>query len=117
MGRLVSAFVGLGAVLLSLYGALWVMLSAVIAAQRPDPLISDGDPCCVHPDTWGEVVDWSFWALTMASMDALLLAGAVACLGYAGSGHRPRWRRRRWIPIGTVAITAALMALALVAPT
>ena len=113
MGRLVAAIAGLAALPLALFGALWAWLGAAIAAQRPDPLIIDGDPCCGHPDTWGEVGDWSFWALTMVSTDALLFAGACACLGYAGNGCWPRWRRLRWIPVGAVAVTAAVLALAL----
>jgi hypothetical protein len=113
MGRLVTALVGLGAMLLSLYGALWVVLSAAITAQRPDPAVPDGDPCCTHPDTWHEVADGAWQTLTLASIDGLLLALGVAFAWYGHGGVAPRWRRLRWFPIGAVAATAIFMALAL----
>jgi hypothetical protein len=112
MGRLVTALVGLAAILLSLYGALWVLLSALITAQSPDPAVPDGDPCCTHPDTWSDVADGVWQTLTIASIDGLLLAGGIAFACYGRDGSAPRWRRLRWIPIGAVAATAALMAIA-----
>jgi hypothetical protein len=110
--RAATASGGLICLLIALYGGLLVLLSAVIAAQRPDPTVPNGDPCCSHPDTWGEVASWGFGALSFASIDALILTVAVACFTIAGGG-RPRWRTLRWIPIGAVGATAALMALML----
>jgi hypothetical protein len=111
--RTIAAIAGAVAVLLSLYFSLWAMLGAAIAAQRPDPAVPDGDPCCAYPDSWSQVAGWSFAALSFASTVALVFTGGVACLSYAWVGRRPRWRRLRWIPIGAVALTAAAMAISL----
>jgi hypothetical protein len=113
MGRLVAALVGLGAVLLSLYGTLWVLLFALITAQRPDPSVPDGDPCCGHPDTWHEVASGAWQTLTLASIDGSLVAVGVAFICYGRDGRAPRWRHLRWFPIGAVALTATIMAVAL----
>jgi hypothetical protein len=111
--RVSTAIAGLISLLISLYLALMVLLGAVVAAQRPDPSVPNGDPCCPHPDTWGEVASWSFGALSLASIDALIFTVAVGCLAIAGSGRRPSWQNLRWIPVGVVGATAALMAVLL----
>jgi hypothetical protein len=100
-------------ILVSLYGAAWSMLGVLIAAQRPDPEIPDGDPCCPHPDTWHEVAQWSCEALTVVSIDALVFTVGVACALFARHGCWPRWRRLRLIALGATTFTAALMGLAL----
>jgi hypothetical protein len=111
--RALAGIAGFIAVLISLYGSLWVLLSAAIAAQRPDPAASDGDPCCPHPDTWGQVADWGSIALTMASVDALIFTGGVACALYARDGCWPRCRRLRRLPAAAVVLTAGFMAVSL----
>jgi hypothetical protein len=72
------------------------LLSAAVSTQHPDPTVPDGDPCCGHPDTWGDV------ALGFVSAAMFLLgAGAVAYLAvqlgrYAVSGRAAtnrQWRR------------------------
>jgi hypothetical protein len=113
--RMLAAIAGAAAVLLSLYCSVWVMLGAMIAAQRPDPAVPDGDPCCAHPDTWSEVADRGFEVLSFASVVGLVFAGGVACLAYGWAGRWPRRRRLRWIPAAAVALTAAGMATALAA--
>lgn len=115
MGRVVAAILGLGVMLLSLYGTSWVLLAAAITAQRPDPSIADGDPCCPHPDTWHEVLDGVWQTLTLASLDGLVFALGAAFACYGRDGRSPRWRRLRWFPIGAVAATASVMAIALAA--
>jgi hypothetical protein len=111
--RAASGIAGFVAVLISVYGTLWVLLAMSVAAERPDPEIPDGDPCCTHPDTWSEVADGAFAALSVASIDALVFTCGLACALYARNGRWPSWRRLRWIPIGAVAAAATLMALAL----
>jgi hypothetical protein len=37
----------------ALWGVPVVILLVAIAAQPPDELQPDGDPCCPVPDTWG----------------------------------------------------------------
>ena len=52
------AFAALAAVALAvaaLAGVSLILLGGLIAAQAPDPFVADGDPCCGHPDTWGDV--------------------------------------------------------------
>ena len=78
MGRVVTALVGLGAMLLSLYGALWVTLSAAITAQRPDPTVPDDDPCCTYPDTWHEVADGA-WQTPSAKSRPSIDASVSVC--------------------------------------
>jgi hypothetical protein len=50
-------------------------LNVGVSAQHPDPTVPDGDPCCGHPDTWGEVALGFVYAAMF-----LLGAGAVAYL-------------------------------------
>ena len=103
----VLAIASAAPVVIAVYLAL---LTAVISAQQPDPTIPDGDPCCGHPDTWGDV------ALGFASAGACVL-GAVAVtyvavlLGrYAGSGSTPTDRQRRRAA-GAVAWIGLVLAL------
>ena len=106
--RVSTAIAGVISLLISLYLARVAVLGVAVAAQRPDPAVSNGDPCCPHPDTWREVALWTFEALLFVSIDALIFTVAVGCLTIA-SGHRPRWRNLRWIPIGAGGVTAAAM--------
>jgi hypothetical protein len=43
-----------------------------IAVQAPDPFIPNGDPCCGHPDTWGEVAEGVALTLGLVVVDALV---------------------------------------------
>src|ERR671915_109426 len=72
------------------------LFNVALSAQQPDPAVPDGDPCCGHPDTWGEV------ALGLVSAAMFLLgAGAVTYLAvqlgrYAVTGRpgtKSQWRR------------------------
>jgi hypothetical protein len=112
--RAAAGIAGFIAVVVSLYGTLWVMLAALVAAQRPDPAIPDGDPCCTYPDTWHDVADGVFAALTLASLDALIFAGGVACARCARHGRWPSWKRLRLIPLAAAVLTATAMAVALI---
>lgn len=82
------------------------VLNVLIAAQYPDPSVPNGDPCCGHPDTWGEVALGFVYA-------AMLVLGAVAAGylatglgGYAMSGCLPS--RRQWRQAGVAAACVAV---------
>jgi hypothetical protein len=86
------------------------LFSGVVAAQQPDPTVRDGDPCCGHPDTWGEVALGFGWA-------AMLVLGAVAMVyvavrlgNYAVSGRSAttrQWRRTAGA-VGYIGLVLAL---------
>jgi hypothetical protein len=89
------------------------LLSVAVSAQHPDPTVPDGDPCCGHPDTWGDV------ALGFVSAAMFLLgAGAVAYLAvqlgrYAVSGRAAtnrQWRRAA-TAVAYIGIVLVLMAI------
>jgi hypothetical protein len=105
-GRVSAALAGIAIAGLSLFGAVWVLITASLAAQWP------GRRCCGRPETWGELADRTFATLTFASTDALIFAVGVALLSYASERRWPRWRTLRWIPVVAVVGTALLMAVA-----
>jgi len=107
VGRASAALAGIAIAGLSLFLAVWVLIAASLAAQWP------GRACCGRPDSWGELGDRTFFALTFASTDALIFAAGVALLGYATERRWPSWRTLRWVPIGAVVGTVALMLTAL----
>jgi hypothetical protein len=86
------------------------LFNVVVSAQQPDPTIPNGDPCCGHPDTWGEVA----LGFVHAAM-FVLGAGAVAYVAvqlarYAAAGRAPsdrQWRR------GAAAVAYSALVLAL----
>jgi hypothetical protein len=93
--RLALAFAGV----VSLAAALWLSLLALIetsAFQSPNAAPGlDGDPCCAHPDTWGDVVigGAAFVAIGLVALAAY--AGASVLLGTALLGRVPRRPSRR----------------------
>ncbi|HET8948997.1 MAG TPA: hypothetical protein VFN44_00760 [Solirubrobacteraceae bacterium] len=96
---------------------LWLLGVVVVissGAQAPDPDAPDGDPCCWHPDTWGD------WALGSAStLVASLVTGLIASFGAAMliwgvTGRRARARLLRSIPVGFLVAALALVAFVLV---
>ena len=94
-----------------LWGVLWVLLGVGIYAEHPDPGVPDGDPCCGHPDTWGEVVEGGAFTAGWAFVDGLLLVVAVALLRHA---VRDRTLRRRWFVVGpALCAAAAILAIAI----
>ncbi len=104
-----------GIVLVALWGVLFILLSAGISAQAPDPFVANGDPCCGHPDTWGEVRAGIAWTLALVVVDGLLLSVAVALMSWATRDRWPQPRRLAWIPGG--ALVAAMIGLTvLIAP-
>jgi hypothetical protein len=82
------------------------------AAQLPDRLAMDGDPCCPVPDTWGDVAAWSTVGLVLALLDAGALVLGAAFLSFA---VRSRWPGRRvvWLPLAAVPGCVGLIVLGL----
>ena len=114
VARAAAGIAGLVAVLFGLWGTLWVLFAGAVSIAVPDPSIPDGDPCCGHPDTWGEVAEGVAWTLGAALVDSLIFAAAAALICY--SGLRPP-AERAWslaaIPAAGVLITGGLMGYAL----
>lgn len=82
IGGIVAAGFALAVLPLLLFGLL--LVPAV-----PDPAILDGDPCCSHPDTWGEVIRGAVAALGAVLAHSLIVTAALGLLGFAASGRRP----------------------------
>ena len=86
VGRLGASLAGLAA----FAAGLWVLLLALIvggpAAQRPDPAVPDGDPCCGHPDDWWEValgLGGGAW-YTAIALGLLYVASVAMAFGLTG---------------------------------
>jgi hypothetical protein len=95
------------------WGMLWVLLNGAMSAQLPDPSITDGDPCCAHPDTWGQVAGWSAVTLALAALDAALFAAAFATLRFGLTGQVLRLRRLVLVPPLTAVVVAVVLGVAL----
>lgn len=100
--RALAAFAAVVLLLGALAGSFFILLSGAVSAQAPDPFIADGDPCCGHPDTWGEVATGVAWTLGLIGIDGLLIAGAVALLRWSTSTSWPRRTRLCAIPLAGV---------------
>jgi hypothetical protein len=91
------------------------LLSVTVAAQHPDPTVADGDPCCGHPDTWGEVALGLLYG-AMLILGAVAVAYVAVRLGsYAVSAHAGttrQWRRA----VGAVVYIGLVLALFVVIP-
>jgi hypothetical protein len=87
--------------------------NVAVSAQQPDPTVPDGDPCCGHPDTWGEV------ALGFVGAAMFLLgAGAVAylavqlgCYGVSGRAATNRQWRRAAAAIAYIGLVLAFIVI------
>ena len=112
--RLLAGLAGGAILLVAAWGALWVMFAVAVSAQAPDPFVIDGDPCCGHPDTWGEVAEGAAWALGLALLDGLLVALAVTLLFWAANRRRPRPKRLALLPGGALLATALVLAVLVV---
>lgn len=105
---------GTGILLVAVWGVFIVLLVGGMTAQAPDPFIADGDPCCGHPDTWGEVRWGIVWTLAYAIADALLFSLAVALVRWGWVGRWPRLKRLALLPAGAVILTSLALAAAIV---
>ncbi len=87
--------------------------SMLVAAQRPDPAIPDGDPCCGHPDTWGEVVQGVGYGVALSLIGGGLLLLAAILLAIAVTGRSPAWTARtsvRRLGVGWALVVLVLLA-------
>ncbi len=108
--RIVAGLLAIASVAPIVMALALALFTSAVAAQQPDPTVPDGDPCCGHPDTWGEVALGFGWA-------AMLVFGAVAMVyvafrlgSYAVSGRAAttrEWRRTA----GAVAYIGIVLAL------
>lgn len=112
--RFLAALLGGAILLVAAWGALFVLLAAAISSQVPDPFIADGDPCCGHPDTWGEVAGAIAGALVLVLLDALLVCLAVALLHFAATRRWPRLKRLALLPGGAIGVAILALAVAIV---
>lgn len=112
---LAAALVGGALVLVFIWGLAWLALSAGVSAQLPDPSIGDGDPCCGHPDNWGEVAGGLAYTAVLAVVEALILSAGVGLLGWSSSGRqRVGHRFVAWAMAGTLGAAAVVSAISLV---
>jgi hypothetical protein len=88
------------------------LFSGVVAAQQPDPTVPDGDPCCGHPDTWGEVALGLGWAAMLVLAAAAMFYVALRLGNYAVSGRAATTRQWRHTAgaLGYIGIVLALFA-------
>jgi hypothetical protein len=110
--RILAGAGGVGILLIAAWGVLWILLGGAISAQAPDPFVADGDPCCGHPDTWGEVAAGVAWTLGLVVVDALLVCVAITLLTWAVARRRPSLKRLALLPAG--ALLAAVVVFAIV---
>lgn len=101
-GRAFGAAAG-GVVLLPVF--CWLMLMVLLGSSYtwliPDPAVLDGDPCCGHPDTWGEV-RWSLVVGMIAIwIPVLVLSGSVSLFSSVVT-DRLRWRWKYFAIAGGV---------------
>ncbi len=114
-GRLLALAAG---VLLGLV-ALWTGAWALVASsqlRRPDPAAADGDPCCAHPDDWGDVAFGAVFTAGLAGVALLLfvLAAALGATALFGDPPSPR-RAARWcVPVVAVVVVFGAATFALV---
>ncbi len=106
----VLAGVALG--LFSLWASLIALLVGGDAFQEPNPFILDGDPCCGHPDDWGEVALGAVSALVAFGIVAAV-GTVAAALGFWGStGRWPRPARLVLLPGGVLVLVVGLIGVA-----
>ncbi len=89
------------------------LLNLLVATQRPDPAVPDGDPCCWHPDTWGQVAAGLAFGVGTLIACVALICGAVALGRYATTGKlpNPRGRRRLTTAASLLAVWALMSVL------
>ncbi len=121
MRPVLTRLAGLAVLVTALAAAWWPfwlsLLMTAIGAQRPDPEVPVGDPCCGHPDTWGEAAEYlAFGALSGVSALGLVVVAAAGVVGVV-EGRAPRWIRHRWTSrlgaiwaVATLALAGILLA-------
>lgn len=112
--RVLAAAVAVGILSIAAWGVLWILLGGAISAQAPDPFVADGDPCCGHPDTWGEVAAGVAWTLGSVVLDALLVCLAITLLSWAATRRRPSLKRLALLPAGALLAGVGILAIVLI---
>jgi hypothetical protein len=111
--RALAVVAAIGLLLCAAYNLLLIVFFGAVSLAAPDPTIIDGDPCCGHPDTWGEVAFGLMWTFGFVVVEGLILGLVCGLVGYAASGRWPAWRRLALVPVVTVAVAAVAIAVPL----
>src|SRR3954471_11610284 len=108
--RLVAGVLAIASFVPLCVGLAIVWLTVAAAAQRPDATVPDGDPCCGHPDTWGEVFRGIATGMAEAALCAGLLYTAITLSQLAAQGVKPRlWSLRRLVASATLIVTVSMV--------
>lgn len=94
--RVGAALLALGGLVPLWWGSGLGLILLLAGAQRPDASVPDGDPCCVYPDDWGQVVLAVSGGLILIALAIGLLLGMSLLAGFAARGRRARITIRRW---------------------
>jgi hypothetical protein len=113
--RVTAGLAGIALLAAAVFGAFLVPLFGAMSAKAPDPFVPNGDPCCGHPDTWGEVAAGVGWTLTLAAVAGLVACLAVLLLVWAASGRWMSLRRLATVPVAAVIATGSVLAV-IIAP-
>ena len=113
VARFGAAIGALPLLLLAAWSGLWVVIQLTTAAHVPDASAYDGDPCCPHPDTWGEVAEAGASALGLSALAGMVLAFALGLLLYAGRGRGLHVEQLVLVPAATAVLTAAAIGVGL----
>lgn len=111
--RGMAALAGAVLLLVAAWGVLFVLLVGASSAQAPDPFAPTGDPCCGHPDTWGQVASGVGWTLVYALLDSLIVCLAVALFVWARALRWPRVRHLALLPGGVLAAASVTLLVVL----
>jgi hypothetical protein len=111
--RIGLALAGVAAVLAGLWLSLLSLLAFAMSAQRPDPRVPDGDPCCGHPDTWGEVAYGIAYGVAIAYVAlAIVVAGTLAAaVGVNGGTPALVRRHTRVLRVATAVVALLVVAV------
>jgi hypothetical protein len=100
----------------SLLAALWTALFALVATALlrvpdADPRL-DGDPCCPHPDTWGDVAIGAGAVAILALVVSALLVLTWTLAAIAASGSPPPFVQRHARSLRLLSVAGVLTAFA-----
>ncbi len=113
-GRAAAGLLSLASVIPLWFGFWWAILGILTLGQTPDASIPDGDPCCSHPDTWGEVVLGGVGGTLLLVGCGALVYIAFRLAAFALQGVSPSRRQTRRVVLAASYI-AVILALTLVA--
>ena len=112
MRRLAAAAGAAAALLAALWTALLAMVaSSLLRVPNADPAL-DGDPCCPHPDTWGQVALGALAVGVLVFAALALLVATSTLTGIAASGSLPPSVRRQARALRTFTTAGILTAFA-----